>query len=93
MADFPYKDPAEVRFKKPALFVRGSDSPYVPDETLPVVGGFFPRFELRDVKAGHWVTSENPEAFRAGESLSPPPPSFSFFSFSLFFFSSLGLLL
>lgn len=64
LGDFPYKDPGEVRFEKPALFVRGTESKYVPDEALPIIGQFFPRFELADIKAGHWVISENPEAFR-----------------------------
>lgn len=66
MGDFPYKDPNEARFEKPALFVRGTRSKYVPDEVLPLVGQFFPRFEVVDIEAGHWVVSENPEAFRQG---------------------------
>jgi pimeloyl-ACP methyl ester carboxylesterase len=64
LGDFPYKDPNEVRFEKPALFVRGTTSKYVPDEVLPLIGQFFPRFEHIDIEAGHWVVSENPEAFR-----------------------------
>lgn len=67
LGDFPYKDPAEVRFLKPALFVRGTKSKYVPDEVIPLIGQFFPMFELVDIEAGHWVISENPEAFRQGE--------------------------
>ena len=67
MADFPYKDPDEVRYEKPALFVRGTKSHYVADDTLPVVGRFFPSFELRDVDAGHWVMSEKPAAFKEGK--------------------------
>ena len=66
MGDFPFKDPSTVRFNKPALFVRGTKSHYVPDETLPVIGQFFPRFQLVDIDAGHWVVSESPEAFRQG---------------------------
>jgi len=64
LGDFPYKDPGEVRFEKPALFVRGTKSKYVPDEALPVIGQFFPRFQLSDIDSGHWVISEQPEAFR-----------------------------
>lgn len=64
MADFPFKDPEEARFEQPALFVRGTKSHYVPDETLPIIGRFFPRFQVADVEAGHWVISENPEGFR-----------------------------
>ncbi|KAL2151981.1 hypothetical protein VTH82DRAFT_5165 [Thermothelomyces myriococcoides] len=64
LGDFPYKDPAQARFVKPALFVRGTQSTYVPDEVIPAIGQFFPLFELVDVDAGHWVISEKPEAFR-----------------------------
>ncbi|KIH88632.1 hypothetical protein SPBR_07334 [Sporothrix brasiliensis 5110] len=64
LGDFPYKDTNAVRFEKPALFVRGTKSHYVPDEALPIIGQFFPRFEAVDIEAGHWVISENPEAFR-----------------------------
>lgn len=66
LGDFPYKNPGEVRFEKPALFVRGTKSKYVPDEVLPLIGEFFPRFRLVDVDAGHWLISEQPEAFRQG---------------------------
>jgi len=64
LGDFPFKDPDEVRFEKPALFVRGIQSKYVPDEALPIIGKFFPMFQLVDIDAGHWVISEQPEAFR-----------------------------
>jgi pimeloyl-ACP methyl ester carboxylesterase len=67
LGDFPFKDPEEVRFEKPALFVRGTQSKYVPDEALPVIGKFFPRFRLADIDAGHWVISEKPEDFRRGK--------------------------
>ncbi|KAI1863724.1 hypothetical protein JX265_003860 [Neoarthrinium moseri] len=63
MGDFPFKDPEKVRFEKPALFVRGTKSKYVPDEVIPLIGRFFPRFSMVDVDAGHWVISEKPEAF------------------------------
>ncbi|EMD67680.1 hypothetical protein COCSADRAFT_291911 [Bipolaris sorokiniana ND90Pr] len=63
MADFPFTNPDEVSFHKPALFIRGTKSHYVSDETLPIIGRFFPRFELVDIDAGHWVTSEKPEQF------------------------------
>lgn len=64
LGDFPFKDPSSVRFEKPALFVRGTESKYVPDDVLPLIGQFFPKFRLSDIKAGHWLISENPEAFR-----------------------------
>lgn len=66
MGDFPFKDPTAVRFEKPALFIRGTESKYVADDVLPLIGQFFPKFRLVDVKAGHWLISENPEAFRQG---------------------------
>jgi pimeloyl-ACP methyl ester carboxylesterase len=68
MGDFPFKDPSEARFVKPSLFIRGTLSTYVPDEVIPLIGQFFPMFELVDVEAGHWVISEKPEEFRQGES-------------------------
>jgi pimeloyl-ACP methyl ester carboxylesterase len=67
MADFPFRNPDEVRYEKPTLFIRGTKSHYIPDETLPIIGRFFPRFQVVDVEAGHWVISENPEAFRKGK--------------------------
>lgn len=67
LGDFPYKDPNEIRFEKPALFVRGTKSKYVPDELIPLIGQFFPKFRLVDVDAGHWLISEQPEAFRQGK--------------------------
>ncbi|MCJ1234505.1 hypothetical protein MMC14_002466 [Varicellaria rhodocarpa] len=63
LGDFPFKDPEEAHFDGPALFVRGTRSHYVADETLPLIGRFFPRFELRDIDSGHWVISEQPELF------------------------------
>jgi pimeloyl-ACP methyl ester carboxylesterase len=67
MGDFPFKDPDVVRYDGPTLVVRGTKSDYVPDEMLPLIGRFFPRFECVDVEAGHWITSEKPEEFRRGE--------------------------
>ncbi|OBT66030.1 hypothetical protein VE03_03161 [Pseudogymnoascus sp. 23342-1-I1] len=64
LGDFPYKNPEEVRFEKPALFVRGTQSPYIPDEAIPIIGRFFPRFRLVDIDSGHWVIAEQPELFR-----------------------------
>lgn len=66
MGDFPFKNPEEVRYGKPTLFIRGTESTYVPDEVLPLIGQFFPRFRLVDVEAGHWVQSENPAEFIRG---------------------------
>ena len=67
LSAFPFTDPDERRFEKPALFVRGTHSHYVSDETLPIIGRFFPRFRLVDVDAGHWVISEKPDEFVRGK--------------------------
>lgn len=66
MADFPFKDPDAARFEGPTLVVRGTKSHYVADDTLPLIGRFFPQFELLDCDCGHWVMSEKFEDFRAG---------------------------
>ncbi|KAJ9611949.1 hypothetical protein H2200_003544 [Cladophialophora chaetospira] len=66
MADFPFKDTESHQYKGPTLMVRGTKSHYVADETLPVIGAFFPKFELLDVDCGHWVMSEAFEEFRKG---------------------------
>ncbi|KZM19151.1 hypothetical protein ST47_g9704 [Ascochyta rabiei] len=63
MADFPFTDPDQHCFSKRALFIRGTKSRYVTDEALPVIGRFFPRFELVDLDCGHWVISEKPDEF------------------------------
>lgn len=64
MADFPFKNPDDVQYKGPTLVIRGTKSHYVADEMLPIIGRFFPKFELVDINAGHWVISEKPEEFR-----------------------------
>ncbi|KAL8687019.1 MAG: hypothetical protein Q9218_006688 [Villophora microphyllina] len=66
MGDFPFKDPHEACYKGPTLFVRGIRSHYIADDVLPAIGQFFPRFIMSDVDSGHWVISEQPEAFRQG---------------------------
>lgn len=66
MGDFPYKDPEEVRYNGPTLFVRGTKSRYVANDVLPLIGRFFPNFVLQDIECGHWVVSEKPEAFKQG---------------------------
>ena len=37
------------------------------DAVLPLIGRFFPRFELSDIECGHWVISEKPNAFKKGK--------------------------
>lgn len=63
IALWPY-DPNVARWTKgPALFIRGTESTYVPDDVFQDIGQYFPHFEVRDVKAGHWLISENPKEF------------------------------
>ena len=71
LGDFPYKNPEEARYDSATLFIRGIRSQYVPDDVLPTIGRFFPRFEVKDVDCGHWVISERPDAFRQGKSSWP----------------------
>jgi pimeloyl-ACP methyl ester carboxylesterase len=66
LADFPFKEPDVARYEGPTLVVRGTQSHYVSDESLPLIGRFFPRFELLDCDCGHWVMSEKFEEFRQG---------------------------
>lgn len=72
MGDFPYKIPDEMRYDGPTLFIRGTKSHYVADDVLPLIGRFFPRFEVKDIDCGHWVISEKPEPFRQGEACPLP---------------------
>ena len=67
MGDFSFKDPDQIRYEGPTLFVRGTKSHYVADDVLPVIGRFFPRFELSSIDCGHWVISEKPEEFKQGQ--------------------------
>lgn len=71
MADFPYSQSDSIQYNGPALFVRGTKSQYVSDDTVPAIKKFFPTAEIADVEAGHWLISENPEAFRQGKFLCP----------------------
>jgi pimeloyl-ACP methyl ester carboxylesterase len=66
MADFPFREPGSVTYDGPTLFIRGTKSNYVSDDMVPAIKKFFPNAEIADVEAGHWLISENPEAFRQG---------------------------
>lgn len=63
MGDFKLL-PEQHRFKKPTLFIRGKYSKYVTDEMIPLIGRFFPRFQIKDIDAGHWVQAEKPAEFK-----------------------------
>ncbi|KAL2821752.1 Alpha/Beta hydrolase protein [Aspergillus cavernicola] len=64
MGEFPFADSSSMQYKGPTLVVRGTKSPYVSDDTFPAIKAFFPNSRIADVEAGHWLISENPEAFR-----------------------------
>ena len=66
MGDFPFGEADSLRYDGPTLFVRGTRSKYVSDDTVPAIKKFFPNAEIADIESGHWVISENPEAFRQG---------------------------
>ncbi len=51
-------------FDNPVLWMAGEKSPYVQPEYEPTMRGLFPRTMQVTIKdAGHWVHSEQPEAF------------------------------
>ncbi|KAJ5167714.1 uncharacterized protein N7482_003308 [Penicillium canariense] len=64
LGDFPFSESDGKQYNGPTLFVRGTRSPYVSDKTIPAIKQFFPNAQIADVDAGHWLISENPEAFR-----------------------------
>jgi hypothetical protein len=70
MADFPFSEADGKQYKGSTLFVRGTKSRYVSDENIPAIKRFFPNAQIADVDAGHWLISENPEAFRQGKFVS-----------------------
>lgn len=54
----------EEVFSNPALFVRGSNSNYVPDEDIPLIKSRFPRAGVVTIPgAGHWLHVDAPEKF------------------------------
>ncbi|KAI5293770.1 hypothetical protein KEM52_005244 [Ascosphaera acerosa] len=65
MAGFPFaaEDAGSVCFDGPALFVRGTRSTYMKDAHRPLISRFFPKYEMVDVDASHWLISERPQEF------------------------------
>jgi pimeloyl-ACP methyl ester carboxylesterase len=50
--------------EKPALFMRGGDSPYIQDEDIPAIKTIFPNAEIQTIAgANHWVHATKPEKF------------------------------
>ncbi|KAJ5946942.1 Alpha/beta hydrolase fold-1 [Penicillium verhagenii] len=64
MADFPFRESDAVQYNGPTLFIRGTKSKYITNDTIPAIKKFFPNAEIADVEAGHWLISEKPEDFR-----------------------------
>lgn len=59
-----FPDLGDATFDHPVLWVAGDRSDYIRPEHDPVMRGLFPRTTLVTIKgAGHWVHSEQPEAF------------------------------
>ena len=55
-------------FAGPSLAIRGTQSDYVPDSSLPVFKQFFPAITQVDLDGGHWLHAEQAEAFIAAVS-------------------------
>lgn len=68
-----FPDPGSMQYGGPALFVYGTESGYVTGEHLPLIRRLFPLARLRAMAgAGHWVYSDQPDAFaRALDSFLP----------------------
>ena len=67
MGGFPFTELDGNHYDGPTLIIRGTKSQYVTDDVLPLIGRYFPRFELCNINSGHWVISEKPEAFKQGK--------------------------
>ncbi len=56
--------PAELRFEKPTLFIRGGNSNYILDEDIAAIKEQFPNASVETIpNAGHWLHAENPALF------------------------------
>jgi pimeloyl-ACP methyl ester carboxylesterase len=53
----------EEKCDQPALFIRGANSDYVLDEDIPAIRELFPKAQIADIPAGHWLHAEDPEGF------------------------------
>lgn len=63
ISDWPATDGV---FERPVLWVAGEKSSYVRQDAAPTMRALFPKYVQVTVKgAGHWVHSEQPEAFVA----------------------------
>ena len=64
--EFAGGGPGAVHGAAAVLFVAGALSDYVPQDSLGVIRGLFPRAHLQVLpQAGHWLHAEQPAAFAA----------------------------
>jgi len=55
----------DAPFDKPALFIRGGESDYVPDEDIPQIEKLFPQAKISTISgASHWLHAEEPGKFQ-----------------------------
>ncbi len=51
-------------YEKPALFLRGSESPYIRQKHIPRIKKLFPSAKIETIEgASHWLHAEKPDAF------------------------------
>ena len=51
-------------FNRPACFIRGGRSNYIPDDDISLIRKTFPQAEIKTIpNAGHWVHADAPEEF------------------------------
>ncbi|KAJ3389466.1 hypothetical protein HDU84_008689 [Entophlyctis sp. JEL0112] len=63
IAGFPLYS-AGKSFDGPSLFIRGNNSGYVPDSSIPAIKRLVPKAQITGIEgAGHWVHSEKPREF------------------------------
>lgn len=56
--------PAQARFEKTTLFLKGDRSEYIGEEDETIIRNHFPNVQIETISnAGHWLHAENPEAF------------------------------
>ena len=55
----------EGAFDGPALFVRGTRSPYLSRSDVDAGRRWFPQAQVSEIDSGHWVHAEQPDAFFA----------------------------
>jgi len=52
------------KFNRPACFIRGGRSDYIPDDDISLIRKTFPQAEIKTIpNAGHWVHADAPEEF------------------------------